>query len=59
MNKAGARGISDVLNALNVWNGMNFAVAWLELVFVVRDRVRSDFTVTFHGHDHDECAPRL
>jgi hypothetical protein len=22
------------------------------------NRARSDFTITFHGHDHDECAPR-
>src|SRR5262245_59479951 len=35
------------------------SIASLQFVFVVRVRARADFTITFHGHDHEECAPRL
>src|SRR5215510_6733213 len=35
------------------------SIASLQFVFVVRVRARADFTVTFHVHDHEECAPRL
>src|SRR5215510_782838 len=31
----------------------------LQFVFVVRGRARADFTVTFHGHDHEDCVPWL
>jgi hypothetical protein len=35
------------------------SIVSLEFVFGLRVRGRSDFTVAFHGHDHDECAPCL
>ena len=28
-------------------------------MFVVRVRARAVFSVTFHGHDHGPCAPRI
>src|SRR5262245_34020823 len=31
----------------------------LQFVFVVRGRARADFTVTFHGHNHEDCVPWL